>query len=317
MRVSPFGTPATRCFVRPAVRRTRFSLTSQSEAVMADAHSKPVWLITGCSTGFGRELAKILLDRGYRVVATARDHTKIADLVAGHEKTGLALKLDVDNQADIGAAVKAAEARFGRIDVLVNNAGYGYLAAIEEGDDSDVRAMFDTNFFGLAAMTRAVLPIMRAQKSGAIINISSIGGFIGFPGSGYYAATKFAVEGLSEALSKEVGPLGIKVIIVEPGPFRTDWAGRSLKTPKKPIDAYAETAIGRRRQIQSYSGNQPGDPVRASEAIITAVGQEHPPLRLPLGAFAYESMGMEIAALRKEHDSLEAVARGADYPKAS
>jgi NAD(P)-dependent dehydrogenase (short-subunit alcohol dehydrogenase family) len=144
-----------------------------------------------------------------------------------------------------------------------------------------------------------------------------MGGFIGFPGSGYYAATKFAVEGLSESLSKEVGPLGIKVIIVEPGPFRTDWAGRSLKTPKKPIDAYAETAIGRRRQIQSYSGNQPGDPVRASEAIITAVEQAHSPLRLPLGSVAYEAMGAEIDAVRKEHDSLEAVARGADYPKAS
>jgi NAD(P)-dependent dehydrogenase (short-subunit alcohol dehydrogenase family) len=284
---------------------------------MADARSKSVWLITGCSTGFGRELAILLLKRGYRVVATARDKAKIDDIVASHEKSGLALKLDVDNQDQIDAAVKAAERRFGRIDVLVNNAGYGYLAAVEEGDDADVRAMFETNFFGLAAMTRAVLPIMRAQKSGAIVNISSMGGFIGFPGSGYYAATKFAVEGLSESLSKEVGPLGIKVIIVEPGPFRTDWAGRSLKTPKKPIDAYAESAIGRRRQIQSYSGNQPGDPVRASEAIITAVEQEHPPLRLPLGAFAYEAMGTEIEAIRKEHASLEAMARGADYPKAS
>ena len=236
-------------------------------------------------------------------------------IVAGHDKNGLALELDVDKQEQIDAAVKAAEARFGRIDVLVNNAGYGYLAAIEEGDDADVRAMFDTNFFGLAAMTRAVLPIMRAQKSGAIVNISSMGGFIGFPGSGYYAATKFAVEGLSEALSKEVAPHGIKVIIVEPGPFRTDWAGRSLKTPKKPVDAYAETAIARRRQVQSYSGNPAGDPVRASEAIITAVEQQHSPLRLPLGAFAYEAMGAEIEAVRKEHGSLEAVARGADYPK--
>ena len=284
---------------------------------MADAHSKPVWFITGCSTGFGRELSVILLKRGYRVVVTARDKTKIDDIVAGHDKNGLALALDVDKHDQIEAALKAAEDRFGRIDVLVNNAGYGYLAAVEEGDDADVRAMFETNFFGLAAMTRAVLPIMRAQKSGAIVNVSSMGGFIGFPGSGYYAATKFAVEGLSESLSKEVGPLGIKVIIVEPGPFRTHWAGRSLKTPKKPIDAYAETAVARRKQIQSYSGNQPGDPVRASEAIITAVEQDHPPLRLPLGAFAYESMGAEIEAVRKEHASLEAMARGADYPKVS
>jgi NAD(P)-dependent dehydrogenase (short-subunit alcohol dehydrogenase family) len=286
---------------------------------MADAptQDKPVWFITGCSTGFGRELAKLLLKRGYRVVATARDQAKIADLVGAHEKTGLALELDVDRQADIEAAVKAAQSRFGRIDVLVNNAGYGYLAAVEEGDDADVRAMFETNFFGLAALTRAVLPIMRAQKSGAIVNVSSMGGFIGFPGSGYYAATKFAVEGMSESLSKEVAPFGIKVIIVEPGPFRTDWAGRSLKTPKKPIDAYAETAIGRRRQIQSYSGNQPGDPMRAAEAIIDTVEREKPPLRLPLGSVAYEAMGTEIEAVRKEHDSLERIARGADYPKAS
>ena len=284
---------------------------------MADAHSKPVWFITGCSTGFGRELSVILLRRGYRVVVTARDKTKIDDIVAGHEKNGLALALDVDKHDQIEAAVKAAEDRFGRIDVLVNNAGYGYLAAVEEGDDADVRAMFETNFFGLAAMTRSVLPIMRAQKSGAIVNVSSMGGFIGFPGSGYYAATKFAVEGLSEALSKEVGPLGIKVIIVEPGPFRTHWAGRSLKTPKKPIDAYAETAVARRKQIQSYSGTQAGDPVRTAEAIIDTVERDKPPLRLPLGGFAYEVMGAEIEAVRKEHASLEAVARGADYPKAS
>ena len=284
---------------------------------MADAPSKPVWFITGCSTGFGRELSLILLKRGYRVVATARDKSKVEDIVAGNPKNGLALALDVDKQGQIDAAVKAAEARFGRIDVLVNNAGYGYLAAVEEGDDADIRAMFETNFFGLAAMTRAVLPIMRAQKSGAIVNISSVGGFIGFPGSGYYAATKFAVEGLSESLSKEVGPLGIKVIIVEPGPFRTDWAGRSLKTPRKPVDAYADTAIARRRQIQGISGSQAGDPVRASEAIIATVEKKDAPLRLPLGGVAYDAIAAEIAALRKEHDSVVAIARGADYPKAS
>ena len=284
---------------------------------MADAPSKPVWFITGCSTGFGRELSLILLKRGYRVVATARDKSKVEDIVAGNPKNGLALALDVDKQGQIDAAVKAAEARFGRIDVLVNNAGYGYLAAVEEGDDADIRAMFETNFFGLAAVTRAVLPIMRAQKSGAIVNISSVRGFIGFPGSGYYAATKFAVEGLSESLSKEVGPLGIKVIIVEPGPFRTDWAGRSLKTPRKPVDAYADTAIARRRQIQGISGSQAGDPVRASEAIIATVEKKDAPLRLPLGGVAYDAIAAEIAALRKEHDSVVAIARGADYPKAS
>ena len=276
---------------------------------------KPVWFITGCSTGFGRELAKVLLARGYRAVVTARDPAKVADLVEGHAATALALALDVEKQPQIEAAVEAARRKFGRIDVLVNNAGYGYLAAIEEGDDADIRAMFETNVFGLAAMTRAVLPIMRAQKSGAIVNISSMGGFIGFPGSGYYAATKFAVEGLSELLSKEVAPLGVKVLIVEPGPFRTDWAGRSIKTPKRPIDAYAETAGARRRQIQDYSGSQPGDPVRAAEAIIATVEQPNPPLRLPLGNFAYDAMGAELEAVRKEYAAVEAAARGADYPK--
>jgi NAD(P)-dependent dehydrogenase (short-subunit alcohol dehydrogenase family) len=276
----------------------------------------PVWFITGCSTGFGRQLAKILVERGYRVVATARDPEKVADIVARDAETALAVKLDVNKQTEIEAAVAETRRTFGRIDVLVNNAGYGYLAAVEEGEDADIRAMFETNFFGLAAMTRAVLPVMRAQKSGAIVNISSVGGFIGFPGSSYYAATKFAVEGLTESLSKEVAPFGIKVVIVEPGPFRTDWAGRSLKTPRRPIGAYEETAIARRRGIQSYSGTQPGDPVRASEAIIATVERDKPPLRLPLGNFAYDAMRAELEALRKEVDSVEAVARGADFPTA-
>ncbi len=278
---------------------------------------KPVWLITGCSTGFGRELASILIARGYRVAATACDPAKLSDLVAGHEANALALQLDVDKPAEIAAVVEATQQKFGRIDVLVNNAGYGYLAAVEEGEDANIRAMFETNFFGLAALTRAVLPLMRAEKSGAVVNISSVGGFIGNPGSAYYAATKFAVEGLSEALSKEVGPLGIKVLIVEPGPFRTDWGGRSLKTPKRPIEAYAATAIARRNQIQTYSGQQPGDPARGAEAIIATVERSDPPLRLPLGNVAYDVIGAEIEALRKAHASVEAVARGADYPKGS
>jgi len=276
----------------------------------------PVWLITGCSTGFGRHLAKFLVERGYRVAATARDPEAVADIATGNAETAAALKLDVTRQAEIEAAVADTRRAFGRVDVLLNNAGYGYLAAVEEGEDADIRAMFETNFFGLAAMTRAVLPVMRAQKSGAIINVSSMGGFIGFPGSGYYAATKFAVEGLSESLAKEVAPFGIKVLIVEPGPFRTDWAGRSLKTPKRPVAAYEETAIARRRQIQGYSGNQPGDPVRAAEAIIATIEQPNPPLRLPLGNFANDAMGAELEALRKEFAANEAVSRGADFPQA-
>ncbi len=275
---------------------------------------KPVWFITGCSTGFGRELAKILLERGDRVVATARDASRVAGLAAAHPNTALALALDVARPAEIEAAVNAAMARFGRIDVLVNNAGYGYLAAIEEGEDDEVRAMFETNVFGLAQMTRALLPLMRAQGSGFVVNISSLGGIVGGPGLGYYNATKFAVEGLSEALAKETAPLGIKVLIVEPGPFRTDWAGRSLKTPKRPIEAYAETAIARRKMAQTRSGRQPGDPVRAARAIIEAVESPSPPLRLVLGAIALETVRAKLESQRQELEAHATVSLGVDFP---
>jgi NAD(P)-dependent dehydrogenase (short-subunit alcohol dehydrogenase family) len=277
--------------------------------------AKPVWFITGCSTGFGRELSKILLSRGYRVVVTARDAAKVRDMVAPYPETALALSLDVEKGDQIEAAASAAHKKFGRIDVLVNNAGYGYLSAIEEGDDADVRAMFEANVFGLAHMTRAVLPHMRAQGSGHIVNLSSMGGVAGFQGVGYYNATKFAVEGLSEALAKEVAPLGIKVLIVEPGPFRTDWAGRSLKTPKRPIEAYADTAIARRKATQSYSGTQAGDPVRGGEAIIKTVESANPPLRLVLGAIALGAIRTKLDEMRKEIDAHEAVALAADFPK--
>jgi len=281
------------------------------------AATKPVWFITGCSTGFGRELSKILLSRGYRVVVTARDAAKVRDIVEAYPDTALALSLDVEKGDQIEAAAAAAHKKFGRIDVLVNNAGYGYLAAIEEGDDADIRAMFEANVFGLAHMTRAVLPHMRAQGSGHIVNISSMGGVVGGPGVGYYNATKFAVEGLSEALSKEAAPLGIKVLIVEPGPFRTDWAGRSLKTPKHPIEAYAATAHARREAIRGYSGNQPGDPVRGAEAIIKTVESANPPLRLVLGAPALGLIRTKLDEMRKEIDAHEAVALAADYPRAA
>ncbi len=276
---------------------------------------KPVWFITGCSTGFGRELSKILLSEGYSVAVTARDPAKIADLVADHPETGLALALDVDDPAQIAASVEAAKKKFGRIDVLVNNAGYGYLSSVEEGEDAEIRAMFETNFFGLAAMCRAVLPIFRAQRSGTIVNISSMGGVCGFPGVGYYNATKFAVEGLSEAMAQELAPLGVKVLIVEPGPFRTDWAGRSLKTPKKAIDAYAGTAIARRTAIQTYSGTQAGDPARGARAIIRAVEQENPPLRLALGSVAQDVIAARTEAFLAELKAGREAALACDYPQ--
>jgi len=277
--------------------------------------SRPVWFITGCSTGFGHELSKTLLEAGYRVVVTARDPAKIADLVAPYPETGLALALNVDQPAQIAAAVKAATARFGRIDVLVNNAGYGYLAAVEEGEDAEIRAMFETNVFGLAAMCRAVLPILRAQNSGTIVNISSMGGVCGFPGIGYYNATKFAVEGLSEAMAKETAPLGVKVLIVEPGPFRTDWAGRSLKTPKNAIDAYGETAVARRKATQAYSGTQAGDPVRGVRAIIETVEAEHLPLRLVLGSVAQDVIAARTEGFLAELRAGKDVALACDFPR--
>jgi NAD(P)-dependent dehydrogenase (short-subunit alcohol dehydrogenase family) len=274
---------------------------------------RPVWFVTGCSTGFGRELSRMLLSDGFSVVVTARDPAKIADLVADHPETGLTLALNVDDPAQIAASVEAAMKKFGRIDVLVNNAGYGYLAAVEEGEDAEIRAMFETNFFGLAAMSRAVLPILRAQRSGTIVNIPSMGGVCGFPGIGYYNATKFAVEGLSEAMAKELAPLGVKVLIVEPGPFRTDWAGRSLKTPEKAIDAYAETAVARRKATQAYSGTQAGDPVRAARAMIRAVEMEKPPLRLVLGSVAQDVIFARTQAFLAELKAGREVALACDY----
>lgn len=275
----------------------------------------PVWLITGCSSGFGRELAKLILDRGWNAVVTARNPEELTELVAGHEQTALALPLDVTNSAQIAAAVQQAQEKFGRIDVLVNNAGYGYLAAIEEGEDDQVRAMFETNFFGLVAMTNAVLPGMRARKSGHIVNISSIGGLVSFGATGYYHATKYAVEGMSESLAIELAPLGIKVIIVEPGPFRTDWSGRSIKESKTVIEDYDLTAGERRRKTRLNSGKQVGDPVRGAQAIIDIVGAANPPLHLVLGKPALELGYKKLEAVKKDFDTWRAASLGADFPE--
>ena len=273
-----------------------------------------VWFITGCSTGFGRELTKLVLDRGYRAVITARDPGKIQDLTAGHEGRALALKLDVTDKAEVAATVRQAEAVFGSVDVLVNNAGFGYVGALEESEETEIRAMVETNFFGLARMIHEVLPGMRRRRRGSIVNISSIGGLVGFPGVGYYCATKFAVEGLSESLSKEVAPLGIKVLVVEPGPFRTDWAGRSLKKSSRQIPEYAETAGAFRERIEGGSGKQVGDPIRAGEAIIKALESDNMPLRLVLGAIALERAQIKIEQMRNEIDAWEETTLSADYP---
>jgi NAD(P)-dependent dehydrogenase (short-subunit alcohol dehydrogenase family) len=273
-----------------------------------------VWLITGCSTGFGRELARQALAQGYRVAVTARDPTEVEDLASHGE--ALVLKLDVTDPAAIDAAVAATQNRFGRIDVLVNNAGIGYFAAVEEGEDKEVRRMFDINVFGLARMIQAVLPAMRVHRSGCIVNVSSIGGLRSFPAIGYYNATKFAVEGLTEALWQEVEPLGIKVMLVEPSGFRTDWAGRSAEESKVEISDYAATAGAARQGVRAVSGNQAGDPVRAMEAVVRAVASGAPPHRLLLGNAAYDGAMEKLAELTNEFAAWEAVSRGADFPPA-
>ncbi|KAF0167105.1 MAG: short-chain dehydrogenase/reductase SDR [Rhodocyclaceae bacterium] len=278
------------------------------------ASNNAVWLITGCSTGFGRELSRVLLKRGNSVVVTARNPATLDEFAA--HPNALVAALDVTVPQQIADVVAQAEKRFGRIDVLVNNAGYGYLSALEEGEDDEVRAMFETNVFGLANMSRAVLPGMRARRHGHIVNVSSVGGLIGFPGIGYYNATKFAVEGLSEALAKETAPLGIKVTIVEPGPFRTDWAGRSLKVPKNAIADYAKLAGARREAVQRYSGTQQGDPVRGAEAIIQAVESPEPPLHLILGKPAYDLTAAKLKDFTAEMEKWREVSLGADYPDA-
>ena len=280
------------------------------------ASDAPVWFVTGCSTGLGREFVRAALKRGYRAVATARDPKAIADLVKGHDGQAIALQLDVADPKAIAAAVKDAERAFGRIDTLVNNAGYGYMSAVEEGEDAAIRAQFETNFFGMAALIRAVLPGMRQRRRGAIVNISSVGGLRAGPGAGYYCATKFAVNGLSEALAAEVEPLGIRVMIVEPGPFRTDWGGRSLKHSQSELADYEATAHKRRLEIGGYSGAQPGDPVRAAEAVIATLDSPNPPRNLVLGRFGLDVARQKFKDMLREFDAWEATSVGADFPVA-
>lgn len=273
-----------------------------------------VWFITGCSTGFGRELAKHVIEQGYKIVVTARKTADIQDIVAGHEKQAIAVELDVTKHEQIAAAVKTAMDTFGRIDVLVNNAGIGYFGAVEESEDAEVRRMFEINFFGLTSMTQAVLPIMRKQRSGHILNVSSIGGLVGYPALGFYNATKFAVDGLSEALAKEVAHLGIKVTILAPSGFRTDWAGRSANDSKIVIEDYSHSAGANKDAIRGYSGNQPGDPKRAAIAIVNVVEVAEPPLRLLLGAAAFRNANHKLETLKKDYDAWEATSKGADFP---
>lgn len=271
------------------------------------------WLITGCSTGLGRHLAQAVLAAGHRAVLTARDPGTLADLVEGHGDSALALALDVTDPAQVSAAVRAAEERFGGVDVLVNNAGYGYRAAVEEGADADVAQLFATNFFGAVAMTKAVLPGMRARRSGTVVNISSIGAQIAPAGSGYYAASKAALEALTASLLKEIAPLGLHAMVVEPGGFRTDFAGRSLQQAAQPIADYAETAGRRRKENDRAHGTQPGDPDRAAVALIAAVEAAEPPSLLLLGRDALEGFRAVRDAERADLEAWESTTVSTDF----
>jgi len=272
-----------------------------------------VWFITGASTGFGRLLAEQVLSAGGSVIATARKPDQIADLQQKYPDTALAVALDVTEESAIDAAIDAAIEKFGRIDVLVNNAGYGLAGAIEEATESEYMPVFETNVFGLIRVTRALLPHLRAQRSGHIVNLSSIGGLIGSPGWGYYNASKFAVEGFSEALAAELAPLGIHVTIVEPGPFRTDFLGRSGVEAKQRITDYDETAGKTRQYFHDQAGKQPGDPARAVAAIISAVEAPEPPKHLVLGKIAFTRMSSRLETWKQELDTWKDLSLGADF----
>ncbi|MGI4020512.1 MAG: oxidoreductase [Janthinobacterium lividum] len=274
-----------------------------------------VWFITGCSTGFGRELAKQVLANGDQAAVASRKTEDVADIVKDYPETAIAVKLDVTDVEEITAAIKQINEKFSRINVLVNNAGIGYFGAIEESEEAEIRRMFEINFFGLANVTKAVLPMMRQQRSGNIVNIASIGGLVSFPTVGFYNATKYAVDGFSESLSKETAPLGIKVTIVAPSGFRTDWAGRSANESPVVIEDYATTAGKNKGDIRGYSGNQPGDPVRAAKAIIKAVEADEPPLRLLLGKAALKGARNKLELLKKDFDTWEETTTGADFPE--
>jgi NAD(P)-dependent dehydrogenase (short-subunit alcohol dehydrogenase family) len=269
-----------------------------------------IWFVTGSSRGLGRTLVEAILAAGDKVIATARKPEELKDLSATYGESIRAVKLDVTSPADVKKAVATAVEAFGRIDVLINNAGYGFLGAFEEMSDEEFKGQMETNFWGVVNVTRAILPHLRQQGSGHIIQITSVGGRSAFPGLSGYHAAKFAVEGLSEALALEVKPLGLKVTIVEPGGFRTDWAGASMAFAK-PMEAYAPTIGFMREQLKLRDGNQPGDPRKAAEAILKLVDMPEAPLRLPLGNDA-------MAVLRNGYKtSAEELERWAEITKST
>ena len=279
------------------------------------AHKDRVWFITGTSTGFGRLLAEEILKSGGKVIATARDRHKIADLVDQYPSTAKAFPLDVTNPAQIETVASEAITHFGRIDVLVNNAGYGIAGAIEEATEAEYMPVFNTNVFGLINVTRAFLPQFRKQRSGNILNLSSIAGLSGGAGWGFYNTTKFAVEGFSEALAAELAPLGIHVTVIEPGPFRTDFLGRSGVEAALRIPDYDVSAGKAREYMNTQSGKQAGDPLRAVHAMIAVVESPNPPVHLILGAVALKRFRAKLDQWNQDIAAWEPTTLGADFPE--
>ena len=271
------------------------------------------WLITGCSTGFGREIARAALEAGHSVVVTARNAGAVQEFVDEFGDRAVAVALDVTDAGQIAAAVSAADDAFGGIDVLVNNAGHGYLSAVEEGEDAEVRKLFDVNYFGSVNMIKAVLPAMRARGSGHIINISSMTGLVANPPNAYYSSTKFALEAVTEALATEVRPMGIKVTAIEPGAFRTDWASRSMKESGTPIADYTDVAA-RKDLIKQFADHLPGDPRKVAEAVLMVAKLDDPPLRLLLGRDVLKAMRDKIATTTSSIDKWESVTRDVNFP---
>lgn len=276
---------------------------------------KRTWLITGSTSGFGNILCKQLLARGERVVATSRNPESLSQLnsLTKNPDQLLILKLDVTKKSEIQNAATEAVEKFGRIDILINNAGYGAIGALEEVSDEEIRKNFETNVFGLFEVTRAVLPTMRAQKSGHIINLSSVAGMVAKPGAGVYAATKFAIEGMSEALAGELSHHNIKITLIEPGGFRTNFAGSALKVapPMKDYDAALEKT---RELYRTIDGHQPGDPEKAVKVMIDLVDHPNPPFRLPMGAIALASIRSKLTQYEKDMNEWEKVIVDTDYP---
>jgi NAD(P)-dependent dehydrogenase (short-subunit alcohol dehydrogenase family) len=273
---------------------------------MSDVNGK-VWFITGASSGFGRALAREVIARGGRVVAAARHVDPLRELVERAPERVLAVRLDVTQPQQIGPALAAAKERFGAVDVLVNNAGYSMVGALEETSDDELRGAMETMFFGPVMLTRAVLPEMRARRRGTIVQITSVGGITTGAGFGAYCAAKHALEGLSECLAKEIAPFGLRVLIVEPGAFRTALFGAAFRT-MPPLDAYAPSVGPTRAFVANSHGEQAGDPVKAARAIADAVAAGAPTLRLPLGEDAVNGIRQKLAEVGADVDANQAVA---------